>query len=388
MEEEKKEDLLSADTGIPQTYGDPQRILNNFEALPTIETEEPKPEIVGRQTVDRNPFNWLPNALKPVQFQEGYDPDTGLVNEGTPTWSTKMYAGFNDWVDNTFLGDKRTWDEVLEKRLNFEEESIKTSYQNRKELLGITEDKPYGDPNTVSETVGVLLGAGLSNVEGIFELGELAGDFSKSLLNKVFKYGIDPKNDLFGDKYEWANWNLGSESFGAKSNVGKFASGLIQFASILRATGGLRGLQGTKAFARKSPGLYSQKTSKVLQRYWASATTAQKFKLTAKAGFIGGLYGIPADVIMTITEPEQSNLSNLIEDMVPELKDSWVTSLAVDEDDSMAEAVIKTALEGVGLGFAADAAGVLLVGNRVFKRLIGQGVDQTVATKNALHASK
>ena len=62
MEEEKKEDLLSADTGIPQTYGDPQRILNNFEALPTIETEEPKPEIVGRQTVDRNPFNWLPNA--------------------------------------------------------------------------------------------------------------------------------------------------------------------------------------------------------------------------------------------------------------------------------------------------------------------------------------
>ena len=74
--------------------------------------------------------------------------------------------------------------------------------------------------------------------------------------------------------------------------------------------------------------------------------------------------------------------------MVPELKDSWVTSLAVDEDDSMAEAVIKTALEGVGLGFAADAAGVLLVGNRVFKRLIGQGVDQTVATKNALHASK
>ena len=354
--------------GIPETEGDVENFVEGFDQLPDI---DPPPttqtESKGRNTTEtRSIGNLLPEALKPTNLKAGYDAATGLV-------------------DNTFLGDKRTKEEILATRDKLEGDARVNFQKNSDKLRGVSEENPDGTANPYSETLGIPIGAALGNLEAGFEIAELGGDLTRYIFNLG---NVDPTQNPFNSKYEWATWDLGRNNFGAKSGPGKFAQGLLQFASILKATGGLKGLQGVKAAARKSPGLYSQKTSKVLQRYYASATTAQKFKLTARAGFIGGLYGIPADIITTITDPEQSNLSNLIQDFVPELEDSWLTALSVDEDDSMAEAVVKTSLEGFGLGYAADAVGVVLVGKRVFGKLLGDGVDKTTAQKKAIYEAK
>tara|TARA_R100001463_G_scaffold60012_4_gene112359 strand:+ start:7718 stop:13243 length:5526 start_codon:yes stop_codon:yes gene_type:complete len=373
--------------GIPETEGDVENFVEGFDQLPDI---DPPPttqtESKGRNTTEtRSIGNLLPEALKPTNLKAGYDAATGLVDGKSDSVFRELNANIVDFVDNTFLGDKRTKEEILATRDKLEGDARVNFQKNSDKLRGVSEENPDGTANPYSETLGIPIGAALGNLEAGFEIAELGGDLTRYIFNLG---NVDPTQNPFNSKYEWATWDLGRNNFGAKSGPGKFAQGLLQFASILKATGGLKGLQGVKAAARKSPGLYSQKTSKVLQRYYASATTAQKFKLTARAGFIGGLYGIPADIITTITDPEQSNLSNLIQDFVPELEDSWLTALSVDEDDSMAEAVVKTSLEGFGLGYAADAVGVVLVGKRVFGKLLGDGVDKTTAQKKAIYEAK
>lgn len=376
---EELNDELNENSGIPETEGNPEDVLRNFDELPDVTPPEPtKDESKGRnQTEVRNPLEMLPEVLTPTTMKQGYDAATGLVNGKSDNAFRDLQANIVDFVDNTFLGDKRTKEEILETRDQLTGQGVVDRQQTQEQLSS--------GPTAISETLGVPIGAALGNLEGGFEIAELGGDLTKYLFNLG---NVDPTQNPFGSKYEWAQWDLGRNNFGAKSGVGKFAQGLLQFAGLLKATGGLKGLQGTKAAARKIPGQYSQPTSKVLSRYWSKATTVQKFGLTARGGFIGGLAGIPADVITTITDPEQSNLTNLIQDAVPELEDSWLTALSVDDDDSMAEAVIKTSLEGMSLGYAADAVGVVLVGKRVFGKLLGSGVDKTTAQKKAIYEAK
>lgn len=376
--------------GIPETEGDVENFVEGFDQLPDI---DPPPttqtESKGRNTTEtRGLSKIVPEWMKPTELKEGFDAATGLVDGKSDSVFRGVQAAATNFIDDTFRGDKETYDEILARQDKEYGQRIVQSLKDTKELRiasGVIDEEGNRLPNPYSETLGVPIGAALGNLEAGFELAELGGDLTRYIFNLG---NVDPTQNPFNSKYEWATWDLGRNDFGAQSGPGKFAQGLLQFASILKATGGLKGLQGVKAAARKSPGLYTQKTSKVLQRYYASATTAQKFKLTAKAGFIGGLYGIPADIITTITDPEQSNLSNLIQDFVPELEDSWLTALSVDDDDSMADAVLKTSLEGFGLGYAADAVGVVLVGKRVFGKLLGDGVDKNTATKKAVYEAK
>ena len=376
--------------GIPETEGDVENFVEGFDQLPDI---DPPPttqtESKGRDTTEtRGLSEIVPEWMKPTELKEGYDAVTGLVNGQSDNVFRGVTAAATNFIDDTFRGDKETYDEILarqDKEYGARRVQFLKDDKERRIKAGIEDEEGNRLPNVYSETVGIPVGAALGNLEAGFELAELGGDTVKWLLNLG---NVDPTQKPFGDKYEWATWDLGRNDFGAQSGLGKFAQGLLQFAGLLKRTGGLKGLQGAKAAARKSPGLYSQKTSKVLQRYYASATTAQKFGLVTKAGFKGGIAGIPADLITTITEPEQSNLSNLIQDFVPELEDSWLTALSVDDDDGMAMAVVKTGLEGLGLGYAADAVGVVLVGKRVFGKLLGSGVDKTTAQKKAIYEAK
>ena len=355
----------------PVTEGNSEDFQENFENLPDIEPQETTtttttnnqqlaPE--GRsQTEERNPLNFLPEVLKPTNLKAGYDAATGLVNGQSDDVFREVNANIVDWVDNTFQGNQRTKEEILANR-----DRIAGQAQVRSDAIG---QNLQAGPNAVSETVGIPIGAALGNLEAAAELSELAGD-ALALIPRWATGQLDATQIPFHNKYEWANWNLGREQMGAKSGVGQFAQGLLQFAGILRATGGLKGLEGTRHAARISKGGPAGiPTSKVLQRVWKRSDPLTRAGMLGKAGEVGARAGVMADVITTITDPEQSNLSNLIEQWNPDLKDSWITALSVDEDDSMAEAVLKTALEGYGLGYAADAVGVVLVGNRVFRRL-------------------
>ena len=371
-------DSLFENTEDPITEGNPEDLQEGFDNLPSVTsptdqqatTETSQQPRSRAQTEERNPLEMLPNALRPLIYQEGYDPATGLVNGISQSPYRGAVTATRDWIDNTFQGDQKTKEQIDQE---FDKEAGDAQLNN----VAISERASSG-PTAVSETIGIPIGAGLGNLESAFELAELGGDFVKWGALRLKGQEVDPTQIPFGSKYEWAQWNLGRSTFGAKSGPGQVAQGFLQFAGLLRATGGLRGLADGKA--------------KVLQRFWRTATPGQKVGLVTKGGMVGGLYGIPADVITTITDPEQSNLSNLIKEHAPEWYPEWATALAVDDDDSMAEAIFKTSMEGFGLGYVADAAGVVIVGNKVFKRLIGQGVDKEtatrIATKEAIEVQK
>ena len=346
----------------PVTEGNSEDFQENFENLPDIEPQETTTTTTNNQqlapegrsqTEERNPLN-IGGAVDTVQ---------DVVNNSK--WVREnIYVPIVDTVDNVFQGNQRTREQVLEDRTAFETQAAERQVEADKKIREM-----YSGPNAVSETLGIPIGAALGNLEAAAELSELAGD-ALALIPRWATGQLDATQIPFHNKYEWANWNLGREQMGAKSGVGQFAQGLLQFAGILRATGGLKGLEGTRHAARiKDGGIAGIPTSKVLQRVWSRADRWKRVGMLGKAGEVGARAGVMADVITTITDPEQSNLTNLIEQWNPDLKDSWITALSVDEDDSMAEAVVKTALEGYFLGYAADAVGVVLVGNRVFRRL-------------------
>ena len=380
-------DSLFENTEDPITEGNPEDLQEGFDNLPSVTsptdqqstTETSQQPRSRAQTEERNPLEMLPNALRPTILKEGYDAATGLVNGKSDDVFRELNANIVDWADNTFLGDQRSKDEILETRDKLYGQGVVNRQKEgeRRAAAGAT---------AVSETIGIPIGAGLGNLESAFELAELGGDFVKWGAQKIAGQEVDPTQIPFGSKYEWAQWNLGRSTFGAKSGPGQVAQGFLQFAGLLRATGGLRGLADGKA--------------KVLQRFWTSgglknqralptglSKNLARAGLVTKGGMVGGLYGIPADVITTITDPEQSNLSNLIRDKAPEWYPTWLTALAVDDDDSMAEAIFKTSLEGFGLGYVADSAGVVIHGHRYFKQLLDGGVDKETAKKLATKES-
>jgi len=376
-------DSLFENTEDPITEGNPEDLQEGFDNLPSVtsptdqQQQQPQQQETARaQTTERNPLNWLPETLKPTTLKQGYDAATGLVNGQGDDVFRNATANVVDFVDNTFLGDQRSKDEILETRDQLTGQGV----LNRQKQI------ESAQPNLVSETVGAFIGARLGNLETAFELGELAGDTVKWGSQRLAGQEVDPTQIPFNDKYEWAQWNLGRSTFGAQTGVGQVAQGFIGFAQILKSTGGLKGLADGKA--------------KVLQRFWTSgglknqralptglSKNLARAGLVTKGGMVGGLYGIPADVITTITDPEQSNLSNLIKEKAPEWYPTWLTALAVDADDSMAEAIFKTSLEGFGLGYVADSAGVVIHGHRYFKQLLDGGVDKETATKLATKES-
>jgi len=388
-------DNLFTDSEDPITEGNPEELQEEFNNLPNIDSsteQQPQEQEPARKTVERNPLDLLPNVLKPTTLKQGYDAATGLVNGQGDDVFREATASVVDFVDNTFLGDQRSKDEILETRDQLTGQGVLDRQKLAEERSG---------PNVVSETIGLPIGTALGTLESVLELGELAGD-AIELPGRWVSGKLDPSDIPFHNKYEWAQWNLGRSTFGTKSAAGNFLTGLWEFAIALKHTGGLRGLKGTRAAMRPEgtffrPAHYTQPTAKVLNRYWqrggggfgkAVGKTellrhVHRASAVAKAGSIGAAAGIPADLLTTITQPEQSNLTNLLEEWNPALKDTWLTALAVDEDDSMIEAMFKTSLEGYGLGYAADAAGVIIVGHRVFKQAIKQGIDPETAKRLA-----
>ena len=64
----------------------------------------------------------------------------------------------------------------------------------------------------------------------------------------------------------------------------------------------------------------------------------------------------------------EGNLSNLIQDHAPDWYPTWLSALAVDEDDNPFEAAFKTALEGGILGAPIGAVSAYLKGARAVRK--------------------
>ena len=79
------------------------------------------------------------------------------------------------------------------------------------------------------------------------------------------------------------------------------------------------------------------------------------------------LEGVKADLILAASG--EGNLSNMIKELAPDWYPTFLTALAVDEDDNPAEALFKTAFEGGLLGAPVGAVGAYFKGARAINKL-------------------
>lgn len=168
---------------------------------------------------------------------------------------------------------------------------------------------------------------------------------------------LNPRDDVFSSEYEALNFDLNSSNY-AQTGLGAVAKDFIAFGITLGLTGGLRGA-GTAT--------------------GAIITSVKQGKGIVGAGrgvlASGAARGVIADLMQN---PEDGNLSTTIRENAPEWYPTWLTALAVDEDDNPWIARLKTGLEGAGLGEAADGLMALFKGYRAAKkaRKAGKSVEE------------
>ncbi|MAO25151.1 MAG: hypothetical protein CMJ25_30790 [Phycisphaerae bacterium] len=309
------------------------------------------------------------NALGTLRGGEG--------SGGADNWIDSLTGDLRDAIDNTFQGDQLTREEINTKQ----EEGAADAKENQN-IGSVIADIPRA-------IAGAALGAG----ESIANSAEIIGDTARSIGGAIVDKGTDiaqsllpdqaeqiqavqdqlftvagvtDENNPISDKYEWAKWNLGKDEIGAQTGIGKVAQGFGEFGLLLAGTGGFGGMSkvGTAFAAAKGLG---------------------KVGVAAKAAAIEGLYGIGADMIAS-TKGE-GNMANMIGDAFPHLKGTFLTALAVDEDDNPWEVATKTALDGLALGMPVGAVGAWISGARAGRKALAAGKTQDEAIEVAIKAS-
>ena len=216
----------------------------------------------------------------------------------------------------------------------------------------------------MSESDRVMAGTVLGTGESLLEFGELVGDFSKTLASKANIVGYDPKDDPFSNQYNWASWNLGKDELGAQTGAGKIAQGFGEFALTFYATGG----------------------GKAVSQLFTTGIKQAGAKGILSAAGKEALEGVAADMVLAASG--EGNLSNLIQDHAPEWYPTWLSALAVDEDDNPFEAALKTGFEGSLLGFPVGAVSGYLAGVRAVRKAEAENLKPEVIRQRALEAAQ
>ena len=270
-------------------------------------------------------------------------------------------APIQDLIDNTIGGDKRSLEQIrkdIPKERKGRQEH--DAYLESQGLVQTSDGRivPKGEEQkgaleTVTDVLlepqRVIAGSGLGAVESVLQAGEIIGDTARTFAAKFHPSLYSETDDPFNSKYDWVKWDLGKDSHGAQTGVGKIAQGFGEFGLLLWATGGFASLPavGTKLAA--------------------APTLISKLPIIAKAGLYEGLTGIAADMI--ISTGGEGNLSNLIQTYAPEIYPDFLLGLAIDEDDNPWESAFKVSLEGFGLGSLIGSAGAFFAGHRAARKL-------------------
>lgn len=335
-DDDNEEEILTKGEADPTQYQDQNPAINNE---PPQEQTEQQPVLeeapVGEERLETSTRGL--SALNDAIVQSAsFNEEEGKWNDSFKEWNEQTASALWNWIDDTFQGDQKTkesiYNERKEKILKAQEKQIKGSEQVRKDVNNTL--KPVGDFFTKTpvlaqgtEIVRSRIGAGLGSTENLLESLEFAGDAWKtgySALNKAAGlnlYRVSEGDDIFSDKYRWAQWDLGKSKFGAQTGFGKVVQNFWEFYITGRRLGGHRS---------------SRSTSRL-----------QKF-------LYGGAVGITTDMVQSLMDAERSNLSNGLEEWQPWTKDTFLTALAIDEDDDAYTAALKSTIEGFPVGGAAE----------------------------------
>jgi hypothetical protein len=268
-----------------------------------------------------------------------------------------------DTIDNVFQGNQRTPEQVSKDRAG-RRENLGQQLEQQKTVQDLP--KPVrGAVEGLREAGGVIAGGMTGAAESTANTAEILGDTARYFATLG---NVKEAENPFSNKYEWASWDLGKAEAGAQTGAGKVAQGFLEFGILMAGTGGFSSLPAAGA------------------KFAAASTALGKAGVVAKAGLVGARSGIAADM-MSATRGE-GNLSNLIKEHAPEWYPTFLTALAVDEDDSPWEAMLKTGLEGMGIGFAADAVGAFISGSRAAKRVLKAGGTEDEAAAAAVQEAQ
>lgn len=184
--------------------------------------------------------------------------------------------------------------------------------------------------------VRAVPGGVLDAAEDVLSAAEVIGDTAKTFATLG---NVASDQNPFSSDYDWAQWKLGADEIGAQTPVGQFAQELISFAAIGSRMGAFKSFNGT----------------------------VKGVGGVAKAAGVEALYGFAADAIKGLAG--EGNFANMLDDLVPGLKGTWVTALGVDSDDNPWEAAVKSGLDGMALGFPVGAIGATAQALRHVKNL-------------------
>lgn len=308
----------------------------DYSHIPKGETLDWTPEEEEEEALQVEPEEVAPveEATGPTKVERGGQQEAGAPLQGlAKAFEENVGIPVVDFFDN-ITGNNRTPEQIAQDR-----------QKARTETDQLTEDFKQNQPEAAKAVTGSFRGA----AEQTLGAAEVLGDTIKSIPSLVGLAEEDGKNTPWSNQYEWAQWNLGKDEYGAQTPIGQVAQGFGEFAIIMGATGGFRGVVGAGS------------------KMAAATTTAGKAKVVASTAAMEGLYGMAADFIDGLGGND--NLSNLIKEHAPDWYPTWLTALAVDDGDGPYANALKNMFEGFGLGAMVGAIGAPIAGMAAVRNL-------------------
>ena len=331
QEQEQQTEQMEQDLGVtPEAPASPAPVEPAPQQAPEqaapAPQEEPQEREAGKDgTVRTNPLQGIGDAIGGAFDSLAENMEGGSVN-------------ILDWVDNTFQGDQKTKEEIAQEREDNRAEAAANMQENAQKAI---DRDPVGA--AVADTlVRAVPGGAIDAVEDVLGAAEVVGDTVKTFATLG---NVASDQNPFSSDYDWAQWKLGADEIGAQTPVGQFAQELVSFAAI-----------GSRLGAFKSVSAPMTATTRL-------GTAGQ---VVSRAG-VEALYGFATDAIKGLAG--EGNFANMLEDLIPGLKDTWAMALAVDEDDNPWEAAVKSGLDGMALGFPVGSIGAVAQALRHVKNL-------------------
>jgi len=218
--------------------------------------------------------------------------------------------------------------------------------------------KETSKSDPAAEAVRATTGAVSRVAEGLIDTTSLVGDTAATVVKKATGQRIDPKDNPFSAEYVAAKADLGLQA--PNTAVGRLGRDLMAF--------GLTGI----AVARRLP-----------QAAVGLGTKGVGLKGAIASGIVPGAV---ADFLLT--SADDGNLSNLVQEMVPEeYRDTFLFALAADDEDNPWAVRMKAILEGALVGAVADSFAWMVHGRFVARAKLKQGATKDEAVKAGLDAA-
>jgi hypothetical protein len=209
-----------------------------------------------------------------------------------------------------------------------------------------------------AETVRAGVGAVGRVAEGLIDTTSLIGDTAVTAVKAATGQPIDPKDNPFSAEYAAANTDLGLQA--PNTLVGRLGRDLLAF--------GLTGIAAARRLPQAALGL---------------GTGGAGIKGAIASGVVPGAI---ADFLLT--SADDGNLSNLVQEMVPEqYRDTFMFALAADEEDNPWVVRTKAILEGAMVGAVADSFMWMVHGRFVARAKMRQGSTKEEALQAGLEAA-